>query len=104
MAAPFASAIQVAFPFSLPFDRFENAKRLQQSSVPVLIFHGTADRIIPYRNGKTVFEKAAGRKKLISVSGANHNDLFNKLGESLWRELYSFINFTNISEERRMYE
>ena len=91
LAAPFASATQVVFPFSLPFDRFPSAERLSQSQVPVLVFHGTADRIIPCRNGKKVFDKAAGRKKLVIVPGADHNDLFAWIGERFWNELNGFF-------------
>lgn len=90
LAAPFASAIQVVFPFSLPGNRFRNAARLKESNIPVLIFHGTADRIIPYRNGQKIFEQAAGRKKLVTVPGADHNDLFDFLGDRFWTELDEF--------------
>jgi hypothetical protein len=90
LAAPFASAIQVVLPFSLPGDRFRNAELLGNSPVPVLIFHGTSDRIVPFRNGRTVFERAAGRKKLVPVPGSGHNDLFDNLGEEFWTQLESF--------------
>lgn len=91
LAAPFASAVQVVFPFSLPGDRFRNAERLKNHAVPVLIFHGTADRIIPFRNGRKIFELAAGRKKLVTVPEADHNDLFDFLGERFWTELDGFF-------------
>ena len=91
LAAPFASAIQVALPFSLPFDRFPSAERLSQCQIPVLVFHGNSDRIIPCRNGKKVFDKAAGRKKLVIVPGADHNDLFSWLGDRFWNELNGFF-------------
>ena len=90
LAAPFAAASQVVFPFSVPFDRFPNAARLSKKDVPLLIFHGTSDRIIPYRNGKKIFEQAAGRKKIVSIPGADHNDLFSVAGEIFWNELKNF--------------
>ena len=91
LAAPFASATQVVFPFSLPADRFPNAARLARSEAPVLIFHGTADRVIPFRNGQKIFDRAAGRKKLIVVPGADHDDLFDRLGDRFWTELDAFF-------------
>ena len=91
LAAPFASAVQVLLPFSLPGDRFPNALCLTRSEVPVLIFHGTADRVIPFRNGQKIFDRAAGRKKLIPVPGADHNDLFDRLGDRFWTELGAFF-------------
>ena len=90
LVAPFASAIQVGLPFSLPFDRFPSAKRLKQKGIPVLIFHGTADRIIPFRNGQSIFEHATGRKKFIPVSNADHNNIFSVAGQMFWDELKKF--------------
>ena len=92
LAAPFASAIQVLLPFSLPGDRFPNAKLLSRTPAPVQIFHGTADSIIPFRNGRKIFDSAIGRKKFISVPGADHNDLFDQLKETFWTELENFIS------------
>ena len=91
LAAPFASAAQVVLPFSLPGDRLCNADTLARSEVPVLIFHGTADRVIPFRNGQKIFDRAAGRKKLIPVPGTDHNDLFDRLGGRFWTELDAFF-------------
>lgn len=92
LAATFASAIQVVLPFSLPGDRFPNAKRLSRTPSPVLIFHGTADKVIPIRNGRKNYDSAIGRKKFISVPNADHNDLFDKLQETFWSELENFIS------------
>lgn len=91
LAATFASAVQVVLPFSLPGDRFQNAKILRRIPVPVLIFHGTADSVIPYRNAWKNYDSAVGRKKLISVPGTGHEDLFDRLKESFWTELGNFI-------------
>ena len=91
LAAPFASAAQVVLPFSPPADRFPNAARLARTEAPVLIFHGTADRVIPFRNGQKIFDRAAGRKKLIPVPGADHDDLFDRLGDRFWTELDTFF-------------
>ena len=42
--------------------------------VPVLIFHGEADAIIPYRHGKLLFEKAEEPKELVTVPKGRHTD------------------------------
>ena len=97
LAATFASALQVVLPFSLPGDRFPNAKRLSRTPSPVLIFHGTADKVIPIRNGRKNYDSAIGRKKFISVPNADHNDLFDKLQETFWTELENFISADNSS-------
>ena len=88
LLAPFASALQTVFPFPLPGDKFPNARRLSRVKTPLLVIHGTRDRIIPFRNGKKVFDTAAGNpKKFIPVPGAGHNGLRDALGENFWKEL-----------------
>lgn len=90
LCAPFASAIQVVFPFSLPGDRFPNADHLASKSVPLLLFHGKKDRIVPYRNGLKISRKAKGPVRFVPHDRADHNDLFDILGETFWQELETF--------------
>ncbi len=92
LEAPFASAFQVVLPFpGLPGDRFPNLRRIRSCRVPILIFHGEKDRIIPVRNGKKLFEAAPQPKKLILVPKAGHYDLQEHLGEQYWIEIQEFI-------------
>ncbi len=93
LEAPFASAFQAVLPFSnLPGDRFPNLKYIRQCQVPILIFHGEYDRIIPVRNAKKLFAAAPEPKKLILVPGAGHYDLQDCLGEQYWQEYLEFVN------------
>ena len=46
-----------ALPFSLP-EIIQNVNRLASKEIPVLIFHGKKDEIIPYRNSKLLYNKA----------------------------------------------
>lgn len=90
LCAPFASAIQVVLPFSLPGDRFPNAARLAETPVKLLLFHGKKDRIVPYRNSLTIRRVARGPVHFVSEDRADHNDLFDVLGERFWQELERF--------------
>jgi len=77
-----ASVLQVMIPWSgWPGDRFPNSSWLAQCQTPVLIFHGTADKVIPYRNAEKNYRQAAGRKKLVTVPGAGHQNILNTLGK-----------------------
>lgn len=98
LCAPFASAIQVVFPFSLPGDRFPNGERLASKPVKLLLFHGRKDRIVPYRNSLTIRKKAAGPVRFISHNQAGHNDLHSMLGERFWQELDLF--WKNLEKNR----
>lgn len=92
LCAPFASAVHVVLPFSLPGDKFLNYRLLTKSKAPVLIFHGEKDGIIPVRNSKLLYKKAQGRKKLVLLPEADHNDLFNCLGDDFWKEMADFLD------------
>ncbi|MBR2344887.1 MAG: alpha/beta fold hydrolase [Lentisphaeria bacterium] len=93
LAAPFASAIQVILPFSLPFDRFPNAGRLSKNSPPLMIFHGDNDWIVPFRNGYKIHKYAAAPiNKFHRINASGHNDLFANLDEKLFAELQTFLN------------
>ena len=92
LCAPFASAIRVVLPFSLPGDKFRNDVVLSNVDVPTLIFHGKKDRTIPFRNGELLFKVAKSpNKKLIAHDDADHDDLFLCLGETFWNELALFL-------------
>ena len=85
----FASVLQIAGPFRhWPGDPLENADRLKERPVPVLIVHGTEDRTIPFRNAEANCSAAAGRKRLVAVPGAGHGqgELLRRLGEERFFE------------------
>lgn len=92
LCAPFASAVRAVLPFSLPGDKFKNDAVLSRVAVPTLIFHGKKDRVIPFRNGETLFKAAKSpKKKLVARDGAGHEDLFVRLGGAFWQELAAFL-------------
>jgi fermentation-respiration switch protein FrsA (DUF1100 family) len=41
---------------------------------PLLVIHGTADRVIPYARGKALFDAAGDPKQLWTVPGGRHTD------------------------------
>lgn len=56
-------------------ERYDTASRIGEINAPVLIIHGTLDELIPVEEGKILFEKAKGPKKLILIENAGHNDV-----------------------------
>jgi abhydrolase domain-containing protein 17 len=76
----FVSAFRVVVPFPLlPFDKFLNRDRLAQVHAPVLIVHGTQDRVIPFWHSQSLYAAANQPKTLLPIQGADHNDL-NEIG------------------------
>ena len=63
-----------------PFDRFRNAAKLPGVHCPVLVMHGTADRVIPFWHGPALTEVANEPKVFWKVEGADHLELSRRPG------------------------
>jgi uncharacterized protein len=44
--------------------------------VPVLLIHGTADGVVPYRQGTDLYDRAGEPKEFWSIKGGEHTDAF----------------------------
>lgn len=54
---------------------FDSVALISKLSCPKLFFHGDKDRVIPFWQGKKLFELASEPKEFHVLSGADHNDL-----------------------------
>jgi fermentation-respiration switch protein FrsA (DUF1100 family) len=80
LEAPFSSAVSVGqkkywfVPVGLLLkDKFESIKFAPKIIAPVLIMHGTNDKIVPYSEGWKLFEAVKKpRKKFVTIEGAGH--------------------------------
>ena len=70
-------------------DKFESVKFAPKISAPVLIFHGTADRVVPYFEGQELFAAINSRKDFITVKDAGHLDFTD---EFLIAEMKKFLS------------
>lgn len=77
LLSPFTSIYRVPFGVPLfPRDRFPNLERIPQVKCPLLIVHGEADKEIPVKHGRHLFEAATvADKQFLGVPAAGHNDL-----------------------------
>ncbi len=56
---------------------FGHLKKIQAFRKPVLIIHAEHDHIIPFADGRTLFDACgSGNKSFLKISGADHNDIF----------------------------
>ncbi|MFI5336943.1 MAG: alpha/beta hydrolase [Opitutales bacterium] len=74
----------------LPFDQFENLRKLPRVACPVLVMQGTADEVIPFAHGLALYAAAPGRKSHLWIEGAHHNDFIDAAGEHYWQALHDF--------------
>ena len=102
LEAPFLSAPRVVTKVRiLPIDPFPNLKRIGGVKCPVLFFHGTEDRVIPYSQGRALFELAREPKRFITVEGGDHNDFPVVMGvDEYLREIRNFADSCGRQEER----
>jgi fermentation-respiration switch protein FrsA (DUF1100 family) len=103
--SPFSNAREMAahhyrflprFFLRLSLDNLANAEKLE---APLLIFHGSADRIVPFAMGQAV--AAAGRaREFIMLEGAGHNDTYYVGGSAYRAAMHNFLA-TTLSEGNR---
>lgn len=91
MESCFTSAFRVVVPIPiLPFDKFRNINKIKKVKCPVLVMHGTADEVIPQRQGLGLFNAAPEPKRYLWVDGAGHNDFMWVAGDRYRTTLQEF--------------
>jgi fermentation-respiration switch protein FrsA (DUF1100 family) len=74
---------------------FNNIGKCRKIICPVLVVHGTRDRVIPFFMGEEIFKKLKTRKKFIKIEGRGHNDLTQGDSSTYWNPILEFILKTN---------
>ena len=95
--SPFSSGRAMAeehYPFLPQFLNrlsLDNMHRAGELAVPLLIFHGTEDRIAPIEMGRAI--AATGRAEaLVEIQGAGHNDTYLVGGEMYRERFHEFLH------------
>ncbi|MCB0543269.1 MAG: alpha/beta hydrolase [Saprospiraceae bacterium] len=61
-------------PFEPAF-RFPNDRYLREARLPVLIFHGTRDRVVPYASAANLKPLLKPGDEFVTIDGGSHNNL-----------------------------
>lgn len=72
-------------------DAFNNIDKMKNINAPVLVIHGTSDRVIPYFMGQEIFDAAVTGKKFVSIEGGGHNDLHDVYAQAYWSSITDFL-------------
>jgi len=98
LESPFASVPEMAravYPFLplWPFvrTRYDNVAKVARLRMPLLVLHGERDEVVPFAQGRRVFDKAPEPKRFFAIPGASHNDTYLVGGEAYWRALREFL-------------
>lgn len=76
----------------LPFDMFENLRKLPKVTSPVLVMHGRQDQVIPFSHGEALFAAAREPKQNLWLPAAGHNNLVESAGPAYWKALQDFAD------------
>ena len=80
----------------LPIDlithqRFDSISKIKRLKMPVLIMHGTEDRVVPFEMSRQLYEKAPSPKRLKLILGGGHNNSARVGGAEYLNTVREFI-------------
>jgi len=100
LEAPFTSLDEIAaavYPFLPSFlfrrlrGRLDTLTEISRVSSPLLVIHGTRDRIVPSRMGEKIYRAAPEPRTWFPVEGAGHNDVCYVGGDDYFDRIALFI-------------
>jgi len=97
LESPFTNARGMAaqhyriFPGFLVRLQLDNIGRIRRIHCPILIFHGTADMLVPIEMGHAVAAAAGGPVEFVMIEGAGHNDTYDMGGKAYKAKLAAFV-------------
>ena len=100
LESPFTNAREMSgqhyglFPRFILRLRLDNLGAIARVRCPVLVFHGTADLLVPPRMGEAVARAAPGPVELVWIEGAGHNTTYEVGGKKYREKLWQFVTDT----------
>lgn len=72
--------------------RYDNLDKIEKIQVPLLLFQGTQDAIVPEKMARRLFARANEPKTYHPVAGAGHNDTYERGGNDYWEAWQQFMD------------
>jgi fermentation-respiration switch protein FrsA (DUF1100 family) len=85
--SPLLRALSVFASYRLP-----TAEYAARAARPVLVMHGDADTVIPFRNGQALFDALPQPKRFVVIPGGDHNDLAPPDPRRYWAAIDEFVS------------
>lgn len=84
----------LVFPLPLPAlpVKYDSLSKIGQLKMPLLVVHGEWDELIPFAEGRMLFEAAPEPKAWYPIPGASHNDTYLVGGEAYFHRLATFVD------------
>ncbi len=76
---------------------FDSRSKIGSLKMPVMVVHGTEDRIVPYEMGEKLYELAPQPKRFIRVEGGSHHNLSAAAFDEYRRTLAELFRVAPIS-------
>lgn len=74
---------------------FHHIRKIGMFTKPTLVIHAEFDHIIPFSDGKTLYDACgAEKKKLLKIPGADHNDIFARALSAYMTAIAALANQT----------
>jgi fermentation-respiration switch protein FrsA (DUF1100 family) len=71
---------------------FDNLGKASRLGGPILIIHGDRDEIVPFEQGRELFEACPEPKSFFRVRGAGHNDTYLVGGAKYFERIAAFLD------------
>lgn len=68
-------------------DRFDNRQAIARITVPVILFHGTADTTVPFAAAAELRAASNGHAMVVPLEGAGHHPDMQRLAPLVWEAL-----------------
>ena len=97
LESPFTNARDMCRRHYAPFPRLlirlrlDNLDTITRVRCPVLVLHGTHDRLVPLEMGKRVAAAAPGPVELVLIDGAGHNETYDRGGIAYRDKVWEFL-------------
>jgi hypothetical protein len=88
-----SQALLNGFPLAITLGcQFDNLAKIGSVTCPILMAHGSRDPLVPPEMLNRLAQAAKTKVTTIHVIGAEHNDLFQRGGDSLYHRVKAFID------------